>query len=167
MCSAKSAHPLCARSEADATNGEEVSLRHTNVQSDSIPLRLSHGVHWVHQGLIGKVKEVHSWQGGSPSWPRHIPRPSGSDPVPSHVRWDLWQGVAPEHHTKLVCITRSIGVAGKLTALGSWVTLAATSRSRFQSIEAHCAHITNCRSTEAPAGYLDRSRYSPLCLSRY
>lgn len=58
-------------------------------------------VHMVHVGLIGKVKAVHSWQGGQPSWPRHIPRPQGSDPVPAHVRWDLWQGVAAERPFKL------------------------------------------------------------------
>ncbi|TWT67200.1 Inositol 2-dehydrogenase [Allorhodopirellula solitaria] len=57
-------------------------------------------VHWVHEGKIGKVKEVHSWQGGSPSWPRNIQRPSGSDPVPESVRWDLWQGVAEERPYK-------------------------------------------------------------------
>ena len=54
----------------------------------------------VHSGIIGKVKEVHSWQGGGTAWPRHIPRPDGADPVPSHVRWDLWQGVAPERPYK-------------------------------------------------------------------
>ena len=58
-------------------------------------------VHWVHSGLIGKVKEVHSWQGGSPSWPRHIARPAGTDPVPAHARWDLWQGVAEERPFKI------------------------------------------------------------------
>jgi len=54
----------------------------------------------VHEGLIGKVKSVHSWQGGQPRWPRHIERPEGSDPVPKHVRWDLWQGVAPRRPYK-------------------------------------------------------------------
>lgn len=54
----------------------------------------------VHDGLIGKVKEVHSWQGGTPRWPRNIDRPEGRDPVPSHVRWDLWQGVAPRRPYK-------------------------------------------------------------------
>ncbi len=58
-------------------------------------------VHMVHTGMIGRVKEVHSWQGGEPRWPRHIPRPQGSDPVPAHVRWDLWQGVAPEREYKV------------------------------------------------------------------
>lgn len=57
-------------------------------------------VNMVHIGLIGKVKEVHSWQGGQPSWPRNIQRPQGSDPVPAHVRWDLWQGVAAERPFK-------------------------------------------------------------------
>ncbi|MCA9123698.1 MAG: Gfo/Idh/MocA family oxidoreductase [Planctomycetaceae bacterium] len=57
-------------------------------------------VHMIHSGMIGKVKEVHSWQGGEPRWPRHIPRPPGSDPIPAHVRWDLWQGVAPERPYK-------------------------------------------------------------------
>ncbi|QDS91866.1 Inositol 2-dehydrogenase [Roseimaritima multifibrata] len=57
-------------------------------------------VNIVHTGLIGKVKEVHSWQSGSPSWPRHIPRPAGSDPVPASVDWDLWQGVAAERPYK-------------------------------------------------------------------
>ena len=54
----------------------------------------------IHSGMIGKVKEVHSWQGTTPTWPRHIPRPEGADPVPSHIRWDLWQGVAPERPYK-------------------------------------------------------------------
>ena len=54
----------------------------------------------VHSGMIGKVKEVHSWQGGLPTWPRHIARPEGADPIPNHVRWDLWQGVAAERPYK-------------------------------------------------------------------
>ena len=58
-------------------------------------------VHWVHADMIGKVKEVHSWQGGKPSWPRHQLRPEGNDPVPTQVRWDLWQGVAEERPFKV------------------------------------------------------------------
>ncbi len=55
----------------------------------------------VHDGLIGKVKEVHSWQGGSPAWPRALDRPAGVDPVPSHVNWDLWLGAAPTRPYKV------------------------------------------------------------------
>lgn len=54
----------------------------------------------VHAGKIGKVKEVHSWQSGQPSWPRNIERPAGEDAVPETVAWDLWQGVAPRRPYK-------------------------------------------------------------------
>jgi len=57
-------------------------------------------VNIVHQGLIGKVREVHSWQGGVARWPRGFDRPQGSDPVPGHVHWDLWLGAAPERPYK-------------------------------------------------------------------
>lgn len=54
----------------------------------------------IHSGVIGKVKEVHSWQGGTPTWPRHIARPDGADPIPEHVNWNLWQGVAADRPYK-------------------------------------------------------------------
>ena len=57
-------------------------------------------VNVVHAGLLGKVKEVFSWQAGATAWPRNIPRPTGSDAVPAEVRWDLWQGVAPQRAYK-------------------------------------------------------------------
>ncbi len=56
---------------------------------------------WVHEGKIGKAKEVHSWQSGSPKWRVASERPVGADPIPSHVRWDLWQGVAGERPFKV------------------------------------------------------------------
>ena len=83
-------------------------------------------LHWVHSGLLGKVKEVFSWQAGAPTRPRNIPRPTGSDPVPAQVRWDLWQGVAPERAYKVARTIPSIGAAGRPTALGNWAILAAT-----------------------------------------
>lgn len=54
----------------------------------------------VHDGVIGKVKEVHSWQGGTPTWRKTTDRPAGSDPIPSAVHWDLWLGVAPDRPYK-------------------------------------------------------------------
>ncbi|QDT56176.1 1,5-anhydro-D-fructose reductase [Caulifigura coniformis] len=50
----------------------------------------------VHAGAIGKVREVHSWQGGSPTWRLVDDRPAGSEPVPTTIHWDEWLGVAPE-----------------------------------------------------------------------
>jgi predicted dehydrogenase len=53
-------------------------------------------VRWVHDGVIGKVREVHSWQSGNMRWLLANDRPEGSDPIPETVNWDLWLGVAAE-----------------------------------------------------------------------
>jgi hypothetical protein len=52
----------------------------------------------VHDGTIGKVREVHSWQSGDMEW---LPKDGkdGSAPsskIPKSLAWDLWLGVAPE-----------------------------------------------------------------------
>lgn len=46
----------------------------------------------VQSGIIGKVKEVHSWSGKQ--WGDRNPRPNRTDPVPSTLNWDGWLGVA-------------------------------------------------------------------------
>jgi predicted dehydrogenase len=48
----------------------------------------------IHDGAIGKVKEVHSWS--DKSWGDTSPKPDRTDPVPSGFNWDLWLGVAAE-----------------------------------------------------------------------
>jgi predicted dehydrogenase len=46
----------------------------------------------IQQGLIGKVHTVRAW---SPkNWGYDGAAPSGSDPVPSHLDWNLWLGTA-------------------------------------------------------------------------
>jgi predicted dehydrogenase len=52
-------------------------------------------VQLVHNGVIGKVKEVHSWQAGPMRWLLVEDRPAGTDPVPERLHWDQWLGVAP------------------------------------------------------------------------
>jgi predicted dehydrogenase len=54
----------------------------------------------VHDGTIGKVKEVHSWQAGGMRWLMVDDRPPGTDPVPPTLHWDEWLGVAPERPFK-------------------------------------------------------------------
>src|SRR5204862_4722194 len=49
----------------------------------------------VHDGVIGKVQEVHSWQAGKMGWMLASDRPAGMDPVPETLHWDEWLGVAP------------------------------------------------------------------------
>ena len=39
----------------------------------------------VHDGTIGKVREVFSWQSGTPKWRKTTDRPPGMDPVPAGV----------------------------------------------------------------------------------
>jgi predicted dehydrogenase len=45
----------------------------------------------VQAGAIGRIKEVHSWNGGS--WGDTAPLPDTTDPVPAGLDWDLWLGV--------------------------------------------------------------------------
>jgi predicted dehydrogenase len=49
----------------------------------------------VHDGVIGKVREVYSWQSGAMRWLLESDRPAGEDPVPATLHWDTWLGVAP------------------------------------------------------------------------
>lgn len=49
----------------------------------------------VHDGAIGKVKEVHSWQAGKLGWMLADDRPPGMDPVPQTLHWNEWLGTAP------------------------------------------------------------------------
>jgi predicted dehydrogenase len=51
-------------------------------------------VRLVHDGVIGQVKEVHSWC--PKSWGDPDARPDKSDPVPANFNWDLWLGVCAE-----------------------------------------------------------------------
>jgi predicted dehydrogenase len=48
----------------------------------------------IQDGVIGKVKEVHSWSGKS--WGDIAPKPAKTDPIPAGFDWDLWLGVASE-----------------------------------------------------------------------
>ena len=48
-------------------------------------------VHMLKSGVIGKIKEVHSWC--PKSWGDTAPLPARTDPVPSNFDWELWLGV--------------------------------------------------------------------------
>jgi predicted dehydrogenase len=58
-------------------------------------------VQLIHDGAIGKVREVHSWQSGAMRWlPAAGGRPADADPVPATLHWNEWLGVAPERPYK-------------------------------------------------------------------
>jgi predicted dehydrogenase len=56
------------------------------------PYRL--GVAVVQSGVVGKIKEVHTWS--SKKWGDSGALPDRKDAVPSTLNWDVWVGVAPE-----------------------------------------------------------------------
>lgn len=45
----------------------------------------------VHDGVIGKVREVHTWS--NKAWGDNGLMPQRNDPVPANLNWDLWLGV--------------------------------------------------------------------------
>jgi len=58
--------------------------------------RLKNAVQLVRDGVIGKVREVHTWTDRPGSfWKQGLDRPNHSDPVPTSLHWDLWLGTAP------------------------------------------------------------------------
>ncbi len=61
---------------------------------------LRRNVEILHSGVLGPVKEAHVWVrspfiNGKFYWPQGVPRPAGSDPVPSGLDWNCWLGTAP------------------------------------------------------------------------
>jgi predicted dehydrogenase len=48
----------------------------------------------VQDGVIGKIKEVHTWS--NKTWGDLNPRPNRVDPIPEGFNWDLWLGVCVE-----------------------------------------------------------------------
>lgn len=53
-------------------------------------------VEWLAAGVIGDVQEIHIWTDRPAGWwPQGVERPSGADPVPEGLDWDLWIGPAP------------------------------------------------------------------------
>jgi len=48
---------------------------------------------WIDSGIIGKVYKVDCWT-NRPVWPQGVPLPTGKDPIPAELDWDLWLGPA-------------------------------------------------------------------------
>lgn len=50
----------------------------------------------VKRGVVGKIRAMHAWTDRPAGWwPSGQPRPTGNDPVPEWLSWDLWLGPAP------------------------------------------------------------------------
>lgn len=65
----------------------------------NVPFRTAKGV--FDRDVTGPVSEVHVWTDRPAGWwPQDVERPEGEDPVPAHLDWDGWLGVAPERPYK-------------------------------------------------------------------
>jgi hypothetical protein len=60
---------------------------------------LRRAVEIVHAGVIGPVRQIHVWT-NRPIWPQGVTYPTGSDPVPDSLKWDLWLGPAAARNFK-------------------------------------------------------------------
>jgi predicted dehydrogenase len=54
---------------------------------------LRRAVEVIQAGVIGNPLEIHVWT-NRPIWPQGLDRPTGEDPVPSNLDWDVWLGPA-------------------------------------------------------------------------
>jgi hypothetical protein len=64
--------------------------------SSSRPQR--YGEALVRSGIVGKIREVHTFS--NKSWGDDKPLPEGTDPVPAPLNWDEWLGVSSERPFK-------------------------------------------------------------------
>ncbi len=81
-----------ARVLADETRKARVATQMGNQGHANEHNRLI--VEHVRAGIIGDVKEVHTWT-NRPVWPQGIPERPPTKPVPEGLDWDLWCGPAP------------------------------------------------------------------------
>lgn len=51
-------------------------------------------VAWIQDGVIGKIKEVHTWS--SKKWGDPNPRPERKDDIPAQLDWQCWLGVCED-----------------------------------------------------------------------
>ena len=73
-----------------ARNNPKVMTQTGNQASAEASLRRS--VELIRAGVLGQVREVHSWLANDgPA----IDRPPGEDPVPVGMNWDFWCGTSP------------------------------------------------------------------------
>ena len=88
-------------------------------------------VQLVHDGAIGKVREVHSWQAGDMRWMLADDAADGSRSRAGVVEMGSMAGRgAGAAVSRRTCITRSTGGRGRISARANWATSAATFSTR-------------------------------------
>jgi predicted dehydrogenase len=98
-CEKPMAHTIYeARQMAEVARETGVVTQMGNQGHGGEGLRLTY--EFIHDGAIGKVREVHVWTdragvpGGRAWWPQGVGKPKDKPPVPGTLDWDLWLGPA-------------------------------------------------------------------------
>ena len=81
-----------ARKIANEARKAKVVTQMGNQAHAGEPIRRA--VELIRSGVIGKVKEVHSWT-NRPIWPQGLEKKLTAQEVPKNMDWDLWIGPAP------------------------------------------------------------------------
>ena len=81
-----------ARELANEARKAKVVTQMGNQAHAGEPIRRA--VELIRSGVIGKVKEVHSWT-NRPIWPQGLEKKLTAQKVPKNMDWDLWIGPAP------------------------------------------------------------------------
>ncbi len=83
-----------ARLMTEVAKEQGVATQMGNQAHAGEPIRRA--VELIRAGLIGKVKEVHTWT-NRPIWPQGMPSFPKGQPIPNALDWYLWLGPAPDH----------------------------------------------------------------------
>lgn len=82
-----------ARTLAEEARKQGVATQMGNQAHAGEPIR--RGVEYIRAGLIGTVREVHTWT-NRPIWPQGMVTPPEPEEVPETLDWDLWLGPAAD-----------------------------------------------------------------------
>ena len=82
----------------------------------------------VRSGIVGKIREVHTFS--NKSWGDDKPLPPATDPVPAPLDWDEWLGVSSRGRSSGVPTTPASGAGAWGSAPARSATWAVTSTAR-------------------------------------
>lgn len=81
-----------ARLLRKAVEGKNLATQMGNQGHANLGNRITYST--IKGGLLGDLKEVHCWT-NRPVWPQGVETPTGEDPIPPELDWDLFLGPAP------------------------------------------------------------------------
>ncbi len=87
----------------------------------------------VRDGTLGEIKEVHVWNTGGGSDRKEPPK--GEEPVPEHLKWDLWLGPAAFRPYHREWLQRNLWRDFGTCQLGNWASH--TANLAFMALKVH------------------------------